>query len=160
MKHYLWLFMLACPVLLAETVDIHDFPKGALGILSVERLTQGSLLWMQGRVGEGSYTTADSEGRHCTVKVPVVVGRVANTGLGIDSVTGLSIIVMNQQLSDALIKGERINSNEWHFTGMAEQLSADGYIVKGMEADEGIVLNSKRRWISWLLDDKPALNCR
>lgn len=32
MKHYLWLFMLACPVLLAETVDIHDFPKGALGI--------------------------------------------------------------------------------------------------------------------------------
>jgi len=139
MKHYLWLFMLACPVLLAETVDIHDFPKGALGILSVERLTQGS---------------------HCTVKVPVVVGRVANTGLGIDSVTGLSIIVMNQQLSDALIKGERINSNEWHFTGMAEQLSADGYIVKGIEADEGFVLNSKRRWISWLLDDKPALNCR
>ncbi|WP_265455101.1 hypothetical protein [Aeromonas salmonicida] len=160
MEHYLWLLMLACPVLLAEAVDIHDFPKGALGILSVARLTQGSLLWMQGRVGEGSYTTADSEGRHCTVKVPVVVGRVANTGLGIDSVTGLSIIVMNQQLSDALIKGERINSNEWHFAGMAEQLPADGYIVKGIEADEGFVLNSKRRWISWLLDDKPALNCR
>ncbi|WP_435033274.1 hypothetical protein [Aeromonas salmonicida] len=38
---------------------------------------------------------------------------------------------MNQQLSDALIKGERINSNEWHFAGVAEQLSADGYIVKG-----------------------------
>ena len=63
-------------------------------------------------------------------------------------------------LSDALIKGERINSNEWHFAGMAGQLSADGYIVKGIEADEGFVLNSKRRWISWLLDDKPALNCR
>lgn len=80
--------------------------------------------------------------------------------LPVINATAGDAIVNKPAPSDALIKGERINSNEWHFAGMAEQLSADGYIVKGIEADEGFVLNSKRRWISWLLDDKPALNCR
>ncbi|MBR7630689.1 MULTISPECIES: hypothetical protein [Aeromonas] len=160
MKHLLLLFMLICPVVFAEAANIHHFPEGAQGILSVERLTQGKLLWLQGRVGEGSYTRVDSEGRHCTIKVPVVVGRVANTGLGIEAVGGLSIIVMNKRLSDALIKGERINSNEWQFAALAERRGADGYIVKGIEADEGFVLNSKRRWISWLLDETPMLHCQ
>lgn len=102
MKYRFLLLMLICPVALADAVNIHQFPRGTQGILSVERLTQGKLLWLQGRVGEGSYTRVDGEGRHCTIKVPVVV---ANTGLGIDAVEGLSIIVMNKRLSEALIKG-------------------------------------------------------
>lgn len=160
MKHCLLLLMLISPVALADAVNIHPFPKGAQGILSVERLTQGKLLWLQGRVGEGSYTRVDGEGRHCTIRVPVAVGRVANTGLGIDAVEGLSIIVMNKRLSEALIKGERINSNEWQFVALAERRAADGYIVKGIAADEGFVLNSKRRWISWLLDEAPMQHCQ
>jgi hypothetical protein len=80
-----------CPVVFVEAANIHHFPEGAQGILSVERLTQGTLLWLQGRVGEGSYTRVDSEGRHCTIKVPVVVGRVANTGLGIEAVGGFPL---------------------------------------------------------------------
>lgn len=160
MKYRFLLLMLISPVALADTAHIHNFPKGTQGILSVEHLTQGKLLWLQGRVGEGSYTRVDGEGRHCTIRVPVVVGRVANTGLGIDAVEGLSIIVMNKQLSEALIKGERINSNEWQFVALAERRAADGYIVKGIAADEGFVLNSKRRWTSWLLDETPMQHCQ
>jgi hypothetical protein len=37
---------------------------------------------------------------------------------------------MNKGLSDALIKGKRINSNEWQFAALAERRGADGYIVK------------------------------
>jgi hypothetical protein len=56
--------------------------------------------------------------------------------------------------------GERINSNEWQFVALAERRAADGYIVKGIAADEGFVLNSKRRWISWLLDEAPMQHCQ
>ncbi|ONG01477.1 hypothetical protein BWQ95_23280, partial [Aeromonas hydrophila] len=117
-------------------------------------------LWMQGRVGEGTYTTTDAEGRHCAIRVPVAVGKVASCGLGIDSAAGLAIVVMTPRLDVALSKGERVNSSDFIFSREAADPAADGYIVSGIAADEGFVLNSRRRWIAWLLEDKPVLRCQ
>lgn len=51
MRHALWLFMLCCSLTVAAVDNPHDFPKGTLGLLQVDSLTRGELLWMQGRVG-------------------------------------------------------------------------------------------------------------
>ena len=160
MRHALWLFMLCCSLTVAAVNNPPDFPKGALGLQQVDCLIRGELLWMQGRVGEGTYTTTDAEGRHCAIRVPVVVGKVASSGLGIDSAAGLAIVVMTPRLDAALSKGERVNSRDFIFSREAADPAADGYIVSGIAADEGFVLNSRRRWIAWLLEDKPALRCQ
>ena len=160
MKYVLLLLMSFGSSVSAEAMNPHSLPTGAMGILQVERLTQGELLWMQGRVGEGVYTTTNQAGQHCSIKVPVAVGQIKKSGLGIDSVTGLTIIVMNPTLSAALINGERVRSDEWQFSAQTDSRSADGYITEGIKESEGFVLNSKRRWISWLLEDKPELHCQ
>lgn len=160
MKYALFLLMFFGSMVSAETMNPHSLPTGAIGILHVDRLTQGELLWLQGRVGEGVYTTTNQAGQHCSIKVPVVVGQIEKSGLGIASVTGLSIIVMNPTLSAALINGERVRSDEWQFSAQTDSRSADGYITEGIKESEGFVLNSKRRWVSWLLEDKPELRCQ
>ncbi|ENC6660177.1 hypothetical protein ABKY47_004717, partial [Aeromonas hydrophila] len=100
------------------------------------------------------------EGRHCAIRVPVAVGKVASSGLGIDSAAGLAIVVMTPRLDVALSKGERVNSSDFTFSREAADPAADGYIVSGIAADEGFVLNSRRRWIAWLLEDQTALRCQ
>ncbi|MCV3284763.1 hypothetical protein [Aeromonas veronii] len=68
--------------------------------------------------------------------------------------------VDQQRLDVALSKGERVNSRDFIFSREAADPEADGHIVSGIAADEGFVLNSRRRWIAWLLEDKPALRCQ
>ncbi|WP_421195038.1 hypothetical protein [Aeromonas jandaei] len=160
MKYVLLLLTLCVSTSYAEIINPHSLPQGAVGILQVEHLTRGELLWLQGRVGEGRYTTLNKAGQHCSIKIPVAIGQMEKSGLGIASVNGLSIIVMNPQLSSALINGERVNRDEWHFAALADNQSADAYIVNGINDNEGFVLNSRRRWISWLLEDKPELQCQ
>ena len=158
MRLLLLLLVLCSPV--ASAQGPHQLPQGALGLLQVASLTRGELLWMQGRVGEGIYTTVDKEGRHCSIRMPVAVGKMARSGVGFDASDGLAIIVMSPALNDALLKGERVAHDAFRFAFGTGESAADGYIVKGIAADEGFVLNARRRWISWLLDNKPEPSCQ
>jgi len=134
-------------------------PVDMFGTLTVDSMTEGTLLWLNGRVGEADYDYINEGGRECTLKIPVAVGRISSPDLGINKTTGITIIVVSQRLNDALIKGERINSEEWNFTIKEDDKNADGLIAHGIRSDEGFILNSKRRWVSWFLGDKPNLVC-
>ncbi|MGF1910749.1 hypothetical protein L4C38_15025 [Vibrio kasasachensis] len=136
-----------------------ELPIGAFGVVSVDSMTQGQLFWLKGRIGEARYTTTTENMDTCTILVPVVVGNIADSGLGIENTEGLTIVVMSQQLNDALMQGERIRQQDWHFTTRKNDTKTDGLIVKGIGAEEGFVLNSKRRWFSWFMSDKPKPNC-
>ncbi|EJL6400016.1 hypothetical protein NMR73_003003 [Vibrio navarrensis] len=143
---------------------VHHFPQGAFGVVSVGKMNQGELIWLRGRVGDGRYTHVNKQGQHCTLSVPVAVGQVIDSGLGIEEAAGLSIIVMSDKLNHALLSGERIISDQWQFVfwprdGAEEIPQVDGYIVQGIEAKESFVLNSKRRWVSWLTGDSRLLRC-
>lgn len=107
------------------------FPEDAIGVLEVNDMTSGQLLWLRGRVGEGSYTWVDQTGNHCTMKIPVAIGRIADSGLSIGSAGGMRMIVMSKDLNEALVQGERVNSKEWRFTEFGEG-EADGWIVDGI----------------------------
>ncbi|EMQ2877933.1 hypothetical protein V9N52_003228 [Vibrio navarrensis] len=142
----------------------HHFPQGAFGVVSVGKMNQGELFWLRGRVGDGRYTHVNKQGQHCTLSVPVAVGQVTDSGLGIEEAAGLSIIVMSDKLNHALLSGERIISDQWQFVfwpreGAEEIPQVDGYIVQGIEVKESFVLNSKRRWVSWLTGDSRLLRC-
>lgn len=158
MRRLLLLLVLCAPMASAQVP--HPLPQGALGLLQVASLTRGELLWMQGRVGEGIYTTVDKEGRHCSIRMPVAVGKVARSGVGVEASDGLTIIVMTAALNDALLKGERVAHDAFRFAFGTGESAADGVIVNGIAADEGFVLNARRRWISWLLDNKPEPSCQ
>lgn len=139
----------------AETIS----PTGGFGILSVDNMTQGQLLWLNGRVGDATYSFTRQDGKACTLKVPVAVGRISEPGLGISETKGLAIVIVSQRLNDALLQGKRIISKEWHFTTKAYDENIDGLITNGVGPEEGFVLNSKRKWISWLLRDEQNVVC-
>ncbi|KGK19859.1 hypothetical protein [Vibrio navarrensis] len=164
MKFYLTLLLLLAPLAWGQGEMAHHFPQGAFGVVSVGKMNQGELIWLRGRVGDGRYTHVNKQGQHCTLSVPVAVGQVIDSGLGIEEAAGLSIIVMSDKLNHALLSGERIISDQWQFVfwprdGAEEILQVDGYIVQGIEAKESFVLNSKRRWVSWLTGDSRLLRC-
>ncbi|MBG0758543.1 hypothetical protein BOO22_03865 [Vibrio cidicii] len=164
MKPYLTLLLLLAPLAWGQDQMTHNLPQGALGVVSVGKMNQGELIWLRGRVGDGRYTHMNEQGQHCTLSVPVAVGQIGDSGLGIEEAAGLSIIVMSDKLNHALLSGERILSDQWQFVflprkGAAKLPQADGYIVQGIEAKESFVLNSKRRWVSWLTGDSRLLRC-
>ncbi|EGA64057.1 hypothetical protein [Vibrio brasiliensis] len=130
------------------------------GILTVEKMTQGQLLWLNGRVGEASYTYRRQDEQQCIVKLPVAVGSIGKSDIGISETNGLTIKILSQRLNEALIQGERVNSEDWLFTTNENDKGADGVITSGIRPDEAFILNSKRRWISWFLNDTPNISCR
>ncbi|MCE0495565.1 hypothetical protein [Vibrio salinus] len=134
-------------------------PAGTQGILTVEKMTQGELLWLKGRIGDATYTLIKGGKETCTVKIPVAVGSKSDTGLGISETKGLTIFVMSKSLSDALIHGKRINSEDWHFSTREQDTNADGVVIEGIKTDEEFVLNSRRRWISWLMGKSYDSDC-
>ncbi|CAK4068425.1 hypothetical protein [Vibrio sp. 16] len=136
-----------------------EIPNDAIGVLTVESTTQGELLWIKGRVGSGQYISIDQQGRHCSLEVPVAIGEVGDADIGIEWAKGLTMIITSQALSDALNQGKRVNSADWRISYVTEARQADARVVSGITADEGFILNSRRRWISWLLDDRPAPIC-
>lgn len=159
MKSLATLLTLISVFTIAQATEIKNLPEGTMGILTVESMTEGQLLWMKGRVGEGKYTSVDAQNRHCSITVPIVIGEFSDTRLGVQSVQGLTIAITNQELSDSLISGKRVHSDDWIFRTAMEAQPADGYIINGIEPTEQFILNSRRRWISWLLDDSPRLTC-
>ncbi|MEZ8724348.1 hypothetical protein AB6D66_25100 [Vibrio pomeroyi] len=139
----------------AETIS----PTGGFGTLSVDNMTQGQLLWLNGRIGDAIYSFTLQDGKECTLKVPVAVGRISEPDFGISETEGLAIVVMSQRLNDALLQGKRINSEEWRFTTKTYDENIDGLIINGISFEEGFVLNSKRKWISWFLRDEQNVVC-
>ncbi|MCF4172383.1 hypothetical protein [Vibrio sp. McD22-P3] len=139
----------------AETIP----SKGSFGTLSVDNMIQGQFLWLNGRVGDAIYSFTLQDGQACTLKLPVALGRISEPDFGISETEGLAIVVMSQRLNDALLQGKRINSEEWHFTTDTYDEKIDGLIINGVSFEEGFVLNSKRKWISWFLRDERNVVC-
>ncbi|WP_076589154.1 hypothetical protein [Vibrio ostreicida] len=135
-------------------------PSGALGVLTVDNMRQGQLFRLNGRVGEANYTFTHQDKKTCSVKVPVAVGSLSEANLGITKTKGLTIVVLSQRLNKALIQGKRVMSIDWHFARQAEADNVDGLIVSGISPNEGFVLNSRRRWISWFLGKSQSAVCR
>ncbi|MEZ8394447.1 hypothetical protein F0250_19590 [Vibrio cyclitrophicus] len=151
-------------IFLSVFVSTHSWaatisPTGSFGTLSVNNMTQGQLLWLNGRVGDATYAFTRQGEKACTLKVPVAVGRISEPDLGISETKGLAIVIVSQRLNDALLQGKRISSEEWNFTTKAYDENIDGLITSGISLDESFVLNSKRKWISWFLGDDQNVVC-
>ncbi|WP_070964432.1 hypothetical protein [Vibrio sonorensis] len=133
------------------------------GVLKANEMTQGELLWMEGRVGNATYQFQRSKGEICELKVPVAIGRFTRAGLGFSDAQGVMVKVVSERLHQALLKGERVTNRDWKISimsGESTDLPNDGYIVSGIEQEEGFVFNSRRKWVSWLLDDEPTTLCK
>ncbi|GDY25983.1 hypothetical protein AHAT_18730 [Agarivorans sp. Toyoura001] len=142
----------------AATIDLN--PLKVLGVLKVKHTTEGNLLWLQGRVGEGQYSIVNEAGEQCSIDMPIAIGDLTKTHIGIVKQTGLEIAITNPQLNHQLLIGKPVTSDNWVFRRADESLPADGYLVSGINTEESFVLNSRRRWISWLLNDQPSLVCQ
>ncbi|MGO4093963.1 hypothetical protein AB2327_05190 [Vibrio cholerae] len=136
-----------------------NLPEQTIGLLTITKMTQGQLLWLKGREGEGKYQAKNAQGQECSIEVPVAIGSFSQANIGIHSTQGLMIAITNPRLSEAILEGQRIHSDDWVFSTKEERKKVDGYIVSGIAADEGFILNSRRRWISWLLDAEPQVIC-
>lgn len=148
-------------ILLSAFISIYSYaaPLNTFGILTIDKMTQGQLLWLKGRVGEANYTFTNQNEATCTLKVSVAVGSISEPDFGINETKGLTIVVVSQQLNDALIEGKRVDSKNWNFTVKEDDDKVDGQIVDGINLKEGFVLNSKRRWVSWLMGNKHSPIC-
>ncbi len=131
------------------------------GMLTVRAMTQGQMLWLKGRVGEGEYQARNARGELCQITVPVAVGLIdQRAGLDMANVTGLKIAIRSPELSRAILNGEPIRSEDWVFSYKGELKQSDGYIVEGVAREEGFVINARKRWISWLLDEERDAKCQ
>jgi hypothetical protein len=172
-KPYRYLLGLSVLILMSVVTSVkadrllnrNSAPKG---FLVVNQMTEGQLLHLKGRVGQGRYSGTDHQERPCSIDLPVAIGSTVDTGIGIHSTDGLKIVVVSQKLNDAIFNRERIVSSDWVFVGYSEDESkhsknsdgVDGYIIHGISREEGFVINGRRKWISWFLGEIPSLECQ
>ncbi|MDO6685882.1 MULTISPECIES: hypothetical protein [unclassified Agarivorans] len=160
MRNILFTLALIAAVFTGQAATIDLNPPKVLGVLKVKHTTEGNLLWLQGRVGEGQYSTIDDAGKQCSIDVPIAIGHLTKTHIGIVKQPGLEIAITNPELNHQLLSGKPVASDNWIFRPADDSLPADGYLVSGINPEESFVLNSRRRWISWLLNDQPNLVCQ
>ena len=129
-----------------------------LGVITVSKMTQGQLLWLKGRVGEGIYRFTRNH-QQCELLIPVAVGSRDGNSIGISDTEGLSIAVTSDKLNQALQSGERVLSSNWQFAYGAQSHQVDGVVLNGVNKSETFVLNSRQRWVSWLLDGRAQVRC-
>ncbi|WP_425667315.1 hypothetical protein ACPUEJ_15430 [Vibrio tubiashii] len=143
----------------AVAVASQEVPSNSLGVIVADQMTQGQLVWLKGRVGNAIYRFSDPDGRDCNMELPVAIGSVSDSGLGISETKGFTLYVVSEQLNQAIQHGQRINSKNWRFSLNASDSPIDGFITGGIGADEGFILNSKIRWVSWLMGEEPKIEC-
>lgn len=143
----------------AVAVASQQVPSNSLGVIVADQMTQGQLVWLKGRVGNAIYRFSDPDGRDCTMELPVAIGSVSDSGLGFSETKGFTLYVVSEKLNHAIQRGQRINSEKWRFSPNVSDSPIDGFIAGGISKDEGFILNSKRRWISWLMGEEPKLEC-
>lgn len=137
-------------------------PEGAYGVVTAETMTQGELLWLKGRVGDAAYIVRLEDGNTCTMTLPVAIGSIADdsdSSIGVETTKGFTIAIMTEKLSNALLQGERINSKDWQFDSTLHSSKTDGVVISGISGKEGFVLNSRRRWISWMTGENYPSDC-
>lgn len=61
--------------------------------------------------------------------------------------------------NQALQSGERVLSSNWQFAYGAQSHQVDGVVLNGVNKSETFVLNSRQRWVSWLLDGRAQVRC-
>ncbi|WP_342608896.1 hypothetical protein [Vibrio tritonius] len=121
-------------------------------------MTQGQLLWLKGRVGEGIYRFTRNH-QQCERLIPVVVGSQDGNSIGISDTEGLSIAVTSDKLNQALQSGERVLSSNWQFAYGVQSHQVDGVVLNGVNKSETFILNSRQRWVWWLLDGSVQVRC-
>ena len=144
------------PFIFSQENTSNQLPAAVIGTLIVGEMTEGQLLWMKGKVGEGKYSGIDKLGRHCAIKVPVVIGSFSETSVGVQSSNGFEIAITSIALSESLLSGRPIKNTDWVFKKNAP---SDGFIVSGIQPTEQFILNSRSRWVSWFLDEKRTATC-
>nr|AIW55706.1 hypothetical protein [Vibrio cholerae] len=97
----------------ADPLKLNDhLPDQTIGLLTITKMTQGQLLWLKGRVGEGKYQAKNAQGQECSIEVPVAIGSFSQANIGIHSTQGLMIAITNPRLSEAILEGQRIHSDD------------------------------------------------
>lgn len=152
-----WLLMILNFYILTPVMAMDVSQPKAFGELAVVSMTQGQLFYLNGRVGEALYKLKKGE-QDCQLKVPVVAGSFGGASIGISQTEGFALEVTSRKLHDALLSGERIVSSDWYFSRQWRE-GVDGIINDGILEHENFVLNSKRRWLSWVMDDQRKLDC-
>ncbi len=143
---------------------IHTLPHGVKGVIYSETMTEGTLFWLHGKVGEGIYVSRDRQGELCSLPIPIVAGSMNGSGVGISSAKPLHMLVLNTQLDDDIKAGKRIESSAFKVRyandGSTDDESDDIVVLEGLSSDDGFILNSRRRWISWLLNEPLDHSCQ
>lgn len=156
LKLTLTMVLIMTPFTSVQSKEMDHLSGAVIGTLTVDNMTEGQLMWMKGKVGEGKYSGLDQQGRHCTINVPVVIGGFSEAQLGIRPSKGIKIAITSNELNYALLSGRPINNTDWTFKTTPP---SDGYIISGIEPSEQFILNSRKRWISWFLDEKVTPSC-
>ncbi|GAB3479331.1 hypothetical protein [Marinomonas epiphytica] len=141
--------MLIGLVIMSVSVGAKEAPMAnILGALRASEMTEGELVYMKGRVGEAYYHVMDHSST-CILTVPVVIGQFTKASMGIKSQKGFELYVLSHDLHQAILSGERIAHHEWTFSKQVGP-DVDGLITYGIDSDDGFILNSRRRWLSWV----------
>ncbi|WP_067094641.1 hypothetical protein [Marinomonas atlantica] len=126
-----------------------SLPDEALGVVYITSVKTGSLPFLHGIKGEGSYLTTNEQGELCHVEpVILVAGGFNSERIGFGQGDPITLTIYNPTVSTRLKQGKKTVSADYNVS-VNPAAHQDIYIEQGLTLTEGFVLHPRKAWSSW-----------
>ncbi|MFD2205449.1 hypothetical protein [Kiloniella antarctica] len=141
-----------------QDIEHYTIPPKAHGVILIDNLKEGNLIYMRGFVGKGTYFSRNKQGEVCSISpVPIIAGDFEETDISIHKNNHLKIVIYSSEISKLLFEGKQIESGDYD-TENGRPLEAL-LIETGLPFSIPFILNPRRSWTSWFRGELKKPKC-
>jgi len=156
----LWGFVLSLFAMSAPASALLTIPSGAHGVLTITSVKVGSLPFLHGLKGEGSYLTYNAQGELCrAAPIKFIAGARTGDSIGFGVRNDIELVVYNDTISKRLLAGQKTVSIDFNIDYQMHNPRTDIQITQGLLKEEGFILQPHKAWSSWFGVHSNTLKC-
>ena len=156
----LWGVVLSLFSMSAPARSLPTVPSGAHGVLTITSVKVGSLPFLHGLTGEGSYLTYNAQGELCqAAPVKLIAGARTGDRIGFGEREDIELVVYSEVISKRLLAGQKTVSIDFNIDYQMHNPRTDIQITQGLLREEGFILHPHKAWSSWFGVHSNALKC-
>lgn len=140
--------VLSLPISANSVAGLPAIPVGAVGVVEINQVQEGNLVYLKGMKGEGRYITRNQAGELCEIApVPFLAGGFNGRDVSLLQRGPILLSVYSKAIDEQLRFGKEVTSQDARI-GLDDG-EADMVIASGLSLDDHFILNPRPVWSSW-----------
>ena len=142
---FLWV---SCLLSSNSIAALPTIPIGAIGVIEIDQVQEGNLVYLKGMKGEGRYVTRNQRGELCEIApVPFLAGGFNGHQVSLLHREPILLSIYSADVDEQLRFGKEVTSQDAHVRLAFGE--ADIVIDSGLGLSDHFILNPRPVWSSW-----------